>query len=120
MKRFLRFFLAITILVSTTGVTLTMRVCAKKSGKITASCSACKKPGSAVKSCCVSISKHLSVTSEFGKPAPVKSDFAASLLPLLLASGILMRYAVRRTLVRVTALPQTSVEKCARFSTFRI
>lgn len=120
MKRGLRLFLAIAILVSTTGVTLTTRACTKKSGRTVATCQACKKPGTAAKSCCVTISKHLSVKSEFGKPAPVKSDFAASLLPLLLASGILMRYAVRRTLVRVTALPQTSVEKCARFSTFRI
>jgi hypothetical protein len=120
MNRLVRLLLAITLLVSTTGVTLTSRACAKQSGKTAATCQACKKAGTAAKSCCVAISKHLSVDSEFGKPAPVKSDFASLLLPLLVASGLLMRYDVRPTLVRISTPPQNSVEKCALFSTFRI
>ncbi|MDP4199824.1 MAG: hypothetical protein Q8922_07605 [Bacteroidota bacterium] len=121
MMRLTRLFLAMAILVSTTGVTLTTRTCAKPSGKTTAACAACKKPSMKPKACCVVKATHLSVKSEFGKPAPVKADFSFILLPLLATSFLLVRRAVTTTIIPIPASPpRTPAEQCALFSTYRI
>jgi hypothetical protein len=113
-----RIFLAIALLFATTGVTVTSVACEKE--KQNSSCPSCTKNGMP-KSCCMVTAKHLSVKSEFGKPAP-----SSSFSQVLHVAGLDAARPLRNSLqspssfVFRAAPPRTSVEECALLSQFRI
>jgi hypothetical protein len=113
--------LALMLFVSTTGVTVSSFACVKPLGKSGLSCQACKKAQTGRKSCCTSVAKYIGVKSAFGKPASSSFNQSSIHLPVQVLNSIVLQGPVNSAkIVRNDSPPGTSMEECARLSTFRV
>ncbi len=124
MQKILAVFLALALLVSSSGVTLAAVTCTRQATSKQMMCSYCHKTSSGIsfasKSCCQKITKFFAVKSEFGKPAQANFDLSQQLLPLMAAVATPVFIASPLASLEFPASPPSSLEKCALTSAFRI
>ena len=124
MTKLLRVFLAVAMLLSSTGVIIATMTCTKKGAGKTAMCEMCRKAalkGTAKKSCCVFTTKYLVLKTNFSKP----SLETPSLNPIaVLIPANLTVISVDRipsaTLNGDSHFALSSRDNCALLSTYRI
>lgn len=124
MQKLLSIFLALALLVSSSGVTVAAVICKRQSPSKAMMCSQCRKAPSGIslasKSCCVKITKFIAVKSLFGKPAQHVVDLSHQVLPLLVSFIAPIANAIPVVPSFSPSSPPSSLEKCALTSTFRI
>jgi hypothetical protein len=121
--RVVRIVLVFAMLFSTVGVSAASTLCKQKQKMASASCAKCKSAKPTKKSCCETVYKHLSVKSEYHRPATVSADAHSAIVLAVLAENVTLDASQAILSHPVTAGPPIalcSLDRCSLISTFRI